>query len=95
MLGRVQINSSKVYQEKYPQNFTSFSFAQMHTIVGPEGQKMLEFCILYSIDCWKMHFPMKIKVSSESHVTIRLKIAKCFSNEKNLIQIIAITWSKP
>ena len=51
--------------------------------------------MLYAIDCWKMHFPKLIKVSSQSHVTFRLKNEKCCLNEKNLIQTIKITWSKP
>ena len=26
-----------------------------HTIVGPEEQKVLKFCMLYAKDCWKRH----------------------------------------
>ena len=36
-----------------------------------------------------------VKVSSQSHVAIRLKNKKCFSGRKNLIQTMKITWSKP
>ena len=43
---RVPINFSKLYCEKFLQNFTSFIFTQMCTMVGPEGQKTLKFCTL-------------------------------------------------
>ena len=49
------------------------SFTHLHTMAGPEGQKMLEFCMLYTIDYQKMHFPMESKVSSQIIVAIRLK----------------------
>ena len=35
------------------------------------------------------------KVSSQSHMTIRLKNEKCFTNRKNLTQTMKITWSGP
>ena len=43
---RVQINFSKLYCEKFLQNFKSFSFAQMSIVVVPEGQKESKFCML-------------------------------------------------
>ena len=35
------------------------------------------------------------KVSSQSHIAIRLKSKKYFTNRKNLIQTMKITWSGP
>ena len=53
-------------------------------MIGPESQKILE--IFYVIDCWKMHFTKRVKVSSQSHSATRLTNEKCSSNKKQLIR---------
>ena len=53
-------------------------------MVGPVDQKMLKFWYISSI-----------KVYGQSHLTMRLKNEKYFSNEKNLILATKISWSKP
>ena len=44
------------------------------------------FEIFYVINCWKMHFPKRVKVSSQSHSETRLTNEKCSSNKKHLIR---------
>ena len=43
------------------------------------------FLILCALDCWKMQFPMQIKVFRGTW-TITVKNEKCFANQKHLIQ---------
>ena len=50
--------------------------------------------IFHTIACWKMHFPIQIKIFSQSHEIIQLQNEKCFSSKKNLIQTIKVTWAK-
>ena len=58
---RVWINLSKLHREKPKRNFTPFTFTWMHP------RLCLRVKIFsYHVDCWKMHFPHWIKVSSQS-----------------------------
>ena len=76
-MNRVRINISKLYREKILQNFTSFSFAQMRTMVEFEDRKYQNI----ACDRLQENAFSKIKVPSQSHGAIRLKNEKCFPNE--------------
>ena len=57
---RVRINLSKLHGEKFKWNFTPFTFTWMHPWLCLRVKNFS-----YHVDCWKMHFPHWIKVSSQ------------------------------
>ena len=85
---RVPINCSKLYHEKFLQNFTSFSFTQMHTMVVPKGQEMPKFFVLWIAG--KCIFQCKLRYLIKA--TLQDLIMEIFFGMRKAIKI---TWSKP